>query len=65
MSRSASIRYAGSSGSDTISMNQALYIVTTPLQVNNMWKDSFGYMYSVHLSRYGPCGHKINLHSEG
>ena len=65
MSRSASIRYAGSSGSDTISMNQALYLVTTPLQVNNMWKDSFGYMYRVHLSRCGPYSYKINLHSEG
>ena len=46
-------------------MNQALYLVTTPLQVNNMWKDSFGYMYSVHLSRCGPYSYKINLHSEG
>ena len=61
-SRSASVSYAGSVGSDTMSRIRTFHFVTSFLQVNHLWKDTFGQECSVRLSC---CGYyKINEHSQ-
>ena len=62
LSRSASVSYAGSSGSDTMPMICDLHFVKIFIRVCNLEKVTFEQKYSVHLSHYGPC--KANLHSQ-